>query len=204
MKIKICGITNHQDALLACELGADAVGFIFYKNSKRYIEYDQARKIIIKLPESVLKIGVFVNVEPQLINIISKEIGLTGIQLHGDESNDIVNKIKMPVWKTFRVNDKFDFSVLEEYTNCKIMLDTFSNIEYGGTGNNFDWNIIPKEIRENIILAGGISSSNVIDVYSNIKPAWVDVSSSLEKRPGNKDENKMKIFFNVINKLRTN
>lgn len=202
MKVKICGITNIEDALFACELGADAIGFIFYKNSRRFIEYEKAKSIVQSLPSFVLKVGVFVNEDSEIINKVSNEVGLNIIQLHGEESPEFINEIKLPVWKVFRVHKEFDFDILKKYKNCDFMFDTFSKESYGGTGEIFDWNIIPTELRNKIILAGGISANNIEEIYNYVSPAWVDVSSSLEKCPGKKDEIKLKEFFDVTNKLR--
>jgi len=202
VKVKICGITNIEDALISADLGADALGFIFYNKSKRFIEYNNAVEIISLLPEGIKKIGVFVNAGHELINKVSAETGLTEVQLHGDETQEEIDKILLPVWKAFRVNEEFDFNILKEYTNCSYMLDTYSENEVGGTGKSFNWNIIPHEIRNNIILAGGITAAKIEEIYKNISPAWIDVSSSLESYPGKKDKTKLTEFFNSINKLR--
>jgi phosphoribosylanthranilate isomerase len=202
MRIKICGITNYEDAKLCCDLGADALGFIFYEKSKRKISVDDAKEIINKLPAFIGKIGVFVNEDLSIIEKTSKEIKLTGIQLHGDETPEFASLINLPVIKTFRVNSEFDFSFLEKYGRCKFLLDTYSKEEYGGTGQSFNWNVIPTRIRSKIILAGGISIENIEHVFKNIQPEAVDLSSSLEKYPGKKDKIKIKNFFNKINSLR--
>ena len=151
MKVKICGITNIEDALLACELGADAIGFIFYKNSTRFIEYEKAKSIIRSLPSSVLKVGVFVNEDSKTINKVSNEIGINNVQLHGEETPEFIKKIKLPIWKVFKVNEVFDFKIIGEYKNCGFMFDTFSKESYGGTGETFDWNIIPAELKSKTI-----------------------------------------------------
>ena len=202
MKVKICGITNIEDAQLACELGADAVGFIFYEKSKRFVENQKVKSIISMLPSSVEKVGVFVNEPPENINRISKEISLTVAQLHGNESPDFLTEINLPIWKALRVKEDFDFTLTNNFMNCKIMLDAYSQNEFGGTGKTFNWNIIPDSLKSEIILAGGISSFNIEEIYKNIKPAWVDISSSLEIQPGKKDKIKLEDFFNKVNILR--
>lgn len=202
MKVKICGITNIEDAKLASELGADAVGFIFYKNSLRYLEYSKAKDIIDELPSSILKVGVFVNEKIDEINDVSEILNLTNIQLHGEETPETVNQIYLPVWKAFRVSTGFDFDRVKEFNNCRIMLDTYSADEYGGTGETFNWDLIPPDLKQDIILAGGISSNNIEKIYREVSPAWVDISSSLELQPGKKDHKKVKEFFTIINKLR--
>lgn len=202
MKIKICGITNIEDALAVESLGADAVGFIFYKKSKRYVEPDSARQIVSALSPFTVKVGVFVNNTPPLINNISEQVGINIVQLHGDEDSKILKEITLPIIKAFRVDDSFDYKKLDEYEKCSILLDTYSDSDYGGTGNNFNWDSIPLDIRNKIILAGGVSSENIEIIYNNIKPAAVDLSSSLEIMPGKKDKNKMEIFFKKVNLLR--
>ncbi|MBI9073299.1 MAG: 3-deoxy-7-phosphoheptulonate synthase [Melioribacteraceae bacterium] len=201
MKIKICGITNIEDALFSSNAGADALGFIFYKKSKRFVEYEKAKEIIALLPERIIKIGVFVNEDNDFINKISAEIGLNEIQLHGDESQADASKIKLPVIKAFRVDDEFDYSVLDEFKDYSILLDSKSNAEYGGTGLTFNWELIPKVLKKNIILAGGISINNIEKVYKNITPYMVDLSSSLESEPGKKDHYKIEQFFTKVNGL---
>ncbi|MCX7797466.1 MAG: phosphoribosylanthranilate isomerase [Melioribacter sp.] len=202
MRVKICGITNIEDALYCCKLGADALGFVFYKNSKRFIDYSEAKNIIKSLPPFISKVGVFVNTDYKEINEVAEKIGLTLIQLHGDETFDLVNKIKLPVIKSFRIKNDFDFSILDKYPNCYYLFDSFSENEFGGTGKNFNWDLIPNELKTKIILAGGISTENIEFIYKNIKPMAVDLSSSVEITVGKKSYDKLKKFFSIVNKLR--
>src|SRR3990172_12028532 len=124
-KVKICGITNLDDALLACELGANAVGFIFYPKSLRYILPDKAKSICVNLPPFVTKVGVFVNCEPQEIERIVKHTGLNLVQLHGDETAEYCSKIKTPYVKAFRVHQDFEISSLSRYNSHTFLLDAF-------------------------------------------------------------------------------
>lgn len=202
MFIKICGTTNLEDALLSYELGSDALGFIFYEKSPRYISFDEAKKIIEHLAETVEKVGVFVDYPIEKINHITQSIGLTMVQLNGNESPEDVHQISSPVLKSFRVSESFDFSLLENYDNCTFLLDTFSKDKLGGIGETFDWSIIPNHLKEKVILAGGITSHNIGKVFSEIKPKGVDLVSSVEKYPGKKDEAKLKEFFRMLNKLK--
>ena len=202
MKIKICGITNTEDALAAESFGADAVGFIFYKKSKRYVSPEQAEHITKTLSLFTTKVGVFVDESFEFINKISKQSGINVVQLHGEENLNIIKSISLPVIKTFRVDDNFDYSKLNQYQEYSILLDAYSENNYGGTGNKFNWEKIPSEMKNKIILAGGITSDNIAFIYKNINPAAVDLSSSLEITPGTKDKNKMKKFFNKVNLLR--
>ena len=203
MKVKICGITNIEDALLCEENGADALGFIFYEKSKRFVTFGKAAQIIRQLSPFVMKVGVFVNDEFEIINHVASKIGLNAVQIHSNESPEFISKITHPVIKTFRVSDKFDWKQLDEYKNCDILLDTFSPDEMGGTGKSFDWKSIPGEIRNKIILSGGITIDKLETIFSEIKPAAVDLSSALESAPGKKDHQKVKDFLKNFNQLRS-
>lgn len=203
MKIKICGITNIEDALAAESFGADALGFIFYRKSKRYVTPEQAENIIKTLSPFTTKIGVFVDEDYENINKISHQTGINVVQLHGDENPDVIKSISLPVIKAFRVDDNFNYKKLNQYQEYSILLDAYSENHYGGTGNKFDWGEIPSEIKYKIILAGGISSDNIEFIYNNINPAAVDLSSSLEITPGKKDKKKMEEFFNKVNLIRS-
>jgi phosphoribosylanthranilate isomerase len=203
IKVKICGITNLEDALLAEALGADAVGFIFYENSKRYVKPAAVKNISSKLSPFTMKVGVFVNEDLEIINSVAEKAGINTVQLHGEETPDFIDNIYYPVIKSFRIKNGFNFSELEKYKNVSYLLDTYSQKEYGGTGNKFDWEVIPEEFKRNIILAGGISSDNIEYIIQNVKPFAVDLSSSVEKEPGKKDEEKLTVFFNKIKNFRS-
>lgn len=202
MKIKICGITNLQDALLAINLGADALGFIFYKKSKRYIQTQKAAEIISQLPPLLVKVGVFVNESSDQINSIAETMGLNTVQLHGDESPEFVGEINLPVIKSIRVRNSDDINIIKKYSNCTILLDKYDKEFYGGTGEKFNWDLIPENIRSKIILAGGVSNENIEKIFHEIKPYAVDLSSSVEEFPGKKSKRKMNDFFSTVNKLR--
>lgn len=202
MKIKICGITNLEDAKYCVKLGADAVGFIFYKQSKRYVEPTIAKNIISELPPFISNVGVFVNEDKKTVNSIAKDLKLSLVQLHGEESPDYVSTINYPVIKSFRIDDKFDFSKLGNYSNCSFLLDAFHKTEYGGTGLSFDWTKIPLNLRKKIILAGGVSEENIELIHNQINPYAVDISSSVEIEPGKKDHKKLDRLFKIFNELR--
>lgn len=202
MRIKICGITRLEDALICEKLGADAIGYIFYEKSKRYIKPEDAGKISEKLSSFVSKVGVFVNESAENINRTSKIAGLNAVQLQGDESVELLEQINVPVIKGFRVDDNFDYGVLNSFKNYGMLLDSRSDNEYGGTGHSFNWERIPVEFRHKIILAGGVSSDNIEFIMKEIDPAAVDVSSSLEVSPGVKDHNEIIKFINKINDYR--
>lgn len=200
VKVKVCGITNIDAAKLCVDCGADALGFIFYRESKRYIEPDKAKMIIDSLPFFVFKVGVFVNEEVDRVNQIAQELNLNAVQLHGDESLDYCTKINYPVIKAIRVDEKLNEN-LKKYSDFTILLDSKDQKEYGGTGQKFNWDLIPESSRSKIILAGGVSEENINEIYNSIKPQAVDLSSSLEKEPGIKDHGKVKSFFRKINYL---
>jgi len=198
VKVKICGITNIEDALLCEKLGADALGFIFYNKSKRFVSAESASEIIKQLSPFTLKVGVFVNEASEIINSVSKKVGLNIVQLHGDETPQQINEINLPVIKAFRIRNDFNFNILDTYKNCYFLFDTYLAAQYGGTGNTFDWDLIPKHLVDKIILSGGISSSNIGKVIASINPSAIDVSSSLEEYPGKKSEKKINEFFNYL------
>jgi phosphoribosylanthranilate isomerase len=183
VRVKICGITRIEDAILCAELGADAIGFIFYKNSKRFIEYATAKSIIDALPFFIHKVGVFVDQSIDIINQKAKSIGLTAVQLHGNETQSDIEKINLPVIKALRISDESDLYQINNYKNCKILLDAFSNNELGGTGKKFNWN-------------------DLEFIFSQIKPEGIDLSSGVEVLPGIKDHKILTEFFIEYRKLR--
>lgn len=204
MKVKICGITNIEDALLCAENGVDALGFVFYNKSKRFISFEDAKNIAEKLSSFVMKVGVFVNEDANVVNQQAEYVGLDAVQLHGDEAPEYLAGIHHPQIKAFRVGENFDWSLIDQYKNCNILLDSFSKEQYGGTGKTFEWRIIPERFRHKIILSGGITSEKLEQIFTEIKPAAIDVLSSLEKSPGKKDKKKVIEFLEVLNGLRNN
>lgn len=203
MKVKICGITNIEDALLCEGFGADALGFIFYEKSKRFITFGKAAQIISRLNPLTVKVGVFVDDDFHIINHVAAKIGLNAVQIHSDESPEFISKITHPVIKSFRIHDQFDWSQLNEYKNCHILLDSFSQNEMGGTGKMFNWKSIPDEYRNKIILSGGITIDNLEIIFNDIEPAAIDLSSALESSPGKKEHQKVKDFLKKFNQLRS-
>ncbi|MDD3014218.1 MAG: phosphoribosylanthranilate isomerase [Candidatus Gastranaerophilales bacterium] len=204
MKIKICGITLLEDALLASKLGAWTVGFIFFKNSPRYIEPEKAAEIINNLPENLEKAGVFVNSSIEEIKSIHSKTGITIIQLHGDESAEFcseLSKLNIPIIKALRINNESDLSIIPRYKDkvFAILLDKYSDKEYGGTGKSFNWDIVLKAKTYNIplILAGGLNSSNIEEAVK-LEPYAMDISSGVEKSKGIKDHQKMTELFQLI------
>lgn len=202
MKVKICGITNLRDALLCESLGADALGFIFYKKSKRYISPEDAGNIMKYLSPFTIKVGVFVDEPVENVLKINDLAKFNIAQLHGHEDFGYINRLDIPVIKSFRIDNNFNFEIIKKYPGVTYLLDTFSEIIPGGTGKVFNWKLIPENIINNIVLAGGVSSENIEYIYNNIKPQAVDLSSSIESMPGKKDREKTENFFNKLKQIR--
>lgn len=199
-KIKICGITNIDDALNAVELGADALGFVFYSKSKRYIEPAKASEITEIIPPFIKKVGVFSNGDQGLISSIVQEAGLDLIQIHGDETPGYCDKLEYPYIKAFRLKDEHSLGDVKKYKTNYILFDTFSKDEYGGTGKAFDWNILKDHPFENkyVIISGGLNPENVDEAVTLLRPYAVDVSSGVEEYPGKKDIDKIKKFIEAV------
>ena len=197
-RVKICGITNKEDALKSVELGAWALGFIFYRKSPRFVSPYKVKKIIDALPPFVTPVGVFVNQNEGAIKDIVDFCGINNVQLHGDESPLVCQRLskKYKVIKAFRVKEDFNISGLGEYPVTAYLFDGHEKGVFGGTGKIFDWNVIKdKKIPKPVILSGGLSPDNVAGAVRGLSPYAVDVSSGVEKEPGKKDYGKMEIFF---------
>jgi phosphoribosylanthranilate isomerase len=199
IKIKICGITNVEDALLAVDLGADALGFMFYKESKRNIRPHEAHKIISKLPPFITTVGVFVNQEPNEIRNTQEEAGFDIVQLHGDESPDFCKNFGRRIIKAIRVKDGTSLKEVESYPAGTVLFDTYSEESYGGTGKSFKWEILRDfHTSKRIILSGGLSPENVAQAIGIVNPYGVDVSSGVEEYPGKKSPEKLKKFIETV------
>ncbi|WP_088041512.1 phosphoribosylanthranilate isomerase [Bacillus sp. EAC] len=198
MKVKICGVTNVKTAQVAVEAGADAIGFVFAE-SKRKINPDEAKKISISIPDHILKIGVFVNETKEVLESVYKDVGLTHLQLHGDESPEFCHSLRFPVIKAVRIENESDVHRITEYDCDYVLVDSPAGKYHGGNGTTFDWNLLQNiEIpREKLILAGGLNTENVLLASELIKPVMIDVSSGVETG-GIKDEKKIKSFINKV------
>lgn len=195
VKIKICGITNIEDALFAANCGANALGFIFFKDSPRFIDAPSAKEIISHLPPFLTTVGVFVNEEPEEIRKIMKYVGLDVVQLHGGEPPETC-KVWSRVIKAFRINTFDDLTALSRYKSSAYLLDTYSPDQYGGTGKTFNWDIAVEAKRYGpIILSGGLNIENVELAIQWVKPYAVDVCSGIEQSKGKKDHVKMRDFI---------
>lgn len=202
MKVKICGITNLEDALFAADCGADAIGFVFYTKSPRCITPDKAAAIIAKLPPFITTIGVFVNEDPGKIREILEITGIKALQLHGDERPEVC-KIWSPVIKSFRVKDMSDLKALGQFPGiAAYLMDTYSEAEHGGTGRIFNWDIAVEAKRKGrIILAGGLTPENIEAAVKHVGPYAVDVCSGVEAEKGRKDLTKVKEFIDKAKKI---
>lgn len=197
--VKICGITSLKDAEMAVNYSVPAIGLIFYPDSPRYVDPAEVEQWIDRIPDSVKKVGVFVNEQIDTINNITRQLKLEFIQLHGDESPEFCNGIIRPVIKVFRVGDDFDAIVLNEYDVHGFLFDTYKKGNPGGTGTRFNWDLIANLKTETpIILSGGLTPENVLNGIEAVNPAAVDVNSGVESVPGVKDEEKIKELFSVL------
>jgi phosphoribosylanthranilate isomerase len=198
VRVKICGITNLEDAVGAVEAGADALGFNFYPRSPRYIEPENARRIIEELP-GVLMVGVFVNAGvPEEVARVAEASKVSAVQLHGDESPAYCRALKsLYVIKALRVAKDFVPESVSEYETEAILLDAFDGRERGGTGRAFDWEIARRvrELVPKLYLAGGLSAENVAEAVERVRPYAVDACSRLEHAPGRKDAARVRAFI---------
>lgn len=197
VRVKICGITNLDDALTAVDLGADALGFVFFQDSPRHVSYDDAASIIRKLPPFVTTVGVFVNERPEQIEKIVSLTGIDIIQLHGDEPPSLCT-LSRRIIKAIRVKSLESLDPLIDYQGkvSSFLLDAYTPDVLGGTGRIFNWEIASHAKRfGRIILAGGLTPNNVAEAVRQVIPYGVDVSSGIELRKGKKDHSKMKIFI---------
>ena len=222
VKVKICGITNMEDAKIAVKLGADALGFVFAFSPRRISEA-RAYKIIRELPPFVSSVGVFVNDQLARVNQIIKKCNLNVVQFHGDESPDYCGHFEgMKVIKAFRVRNQKSLRVLSDYRVDGFLLDTYIEGKMGGTGASFNWDLVRpvrdfatsgsgkgisngvnllKDFREPIILSGGLSPDNIAEAVKMVKPYAVDVSTGVESTPGKKDPQLVKEFIRRAKQL---
>ena len=201
VRIKICGITNPEDALLAAELGADALGFIFYPPSPRSVAPDAARAIIAQLPPLVTTVGVFVDEDAAAVRDLAARLGLDWVQLHGQEPPEYCRSLGRRVIKGFHILDENSLASLPAYRGAAqaLLLDTYKKGQTGGTGETFDWHLANEARKYGpIILAGGLNPDNVARAVDTAQPQAVDVASGVEAAPGKKDPEKLKKFFAAL------
>ena len=190
---------------MAANYGASALGFIFYEKSPRYINPEILKTWISNVPSSVKKVGVFVNKDVDKVNKIAEKLNLGMVQLHGDESPEYCNQMIKPVIKVFRVNNKFDSIMLNNYQVATFLFDTYNKENHGGTGESFDWqSIFQLNTEIPVILSGGLNADNVLEGIEVVKPSAVDVNSGVEAAPGKKDEEKIKNLFTILKNTKGN
>lgn len=202
-KVKICGITNYEDAIAAVEMGADMLGFNFYPESPRYVSPEKTREILSKIPGFVQVAGVFVNSSLDDIAGVIDQCQINWVQLHGEEDPEFCNQFRtfnVKTMKAIRVKNQEDIVSSNDYHTDAILLDAYSPDKYGGTGLTFDWNIIGN-IYKRIFLAGGINPDNAVKAVE-LGVYGIDVCSGIESEPGKKDHDKMKKLFENIRHLR--
>ena len=201
VRVKVCGITNLEDALVAVEAGADALGFNFYRRSSRFIAPREARSIIERLPETVMSVGIFVNEEsPEALARMADEACVAAVQLHGDESVEYCRALAQPKRfriKALRVHQGFEPETASVYETEAILLDAFDPKARGGTGHTIDWERARKtrEIVPKLFLAGGLSPENIEEAITIVRPYGVDACSGLEYAPGRKDAARVRDFI---------
>ncbi len=204
VRIKICGITNLEDARLAADLGAHALGFIFYPKSPRAVQPEVAREIIKNLQPFVLRVGVFVDEPAEAVRELVDRVGLDRVQLHGRESPEYCRSLGCRVIKGFRVRGGEILRELAEYQGAvqAFLLDAYKPGTPGGTGETFDWEIA-RQAREYgpVILAGGLTGANVAEAVRIAQPTAVDVASGVEARPGKKEPGKLRAFFEALKEV---
>jgi len=195
--VKICGITSILDAKKACELGAHALGFVFYEQSPRYISAEQANAIVEQLPPFVVPIALFVDAKKLQIDAVIKSNHRWQIQFHGNETDSYCHSFGRSYIKALRVKDGFDImGEIDKYPNASaILLDAFKAGVPGGTGERFNWNLVPKSTDKPLVLAGGLTPENVQSAITSVQPYAVDVSGGVEQSKGIKDHKKLALFL---------
>ncbi len=200
IRIKVCGITRLEDAMSASGLGVDAIGFIFYEKSKRFIRPSDAAAIIRRIPPFISTVGIFVDAS---LDEICSVMGLTGIgavQLHGDETPEFCNQCPGRVIKAFRVSSDFRLSTIRQYNGLSaFLLDTWDENLHGGTGRPLDWAVAAKATSYgNLVLAGGLGPSNLAEAIAAVTPYGVDLNSGIEILPGQKNPQKMRQAVEIV------
>ena len=202
-EIKICGITNLEDASFAVECGADALGFNFYPKSPRYGAPESVKEIIAKIPDGITKVGVFVNHDALEVKKIVEYCRLDLVQLHGDESPEYCRQLPSSLLiKAFSPRGEGDLRTLSSYPVRAILVDTYDPVRYGGTGKRSDWRLAVK-VKEThpLIIAGGLNADNIREVIEIVSPHAVDINSGAESSPGRKDPEKVRKIIEIVRRI---
>ena len=202
IRVKVCGIRRRSDAALAVELGATALGFVFWPRSPRLVTADEVRAIINDLPAFVTRVGVFVNQPPAEVFETATRAGLNSVQLHGDEDAAAYGDSPLPVIKALPVSEGFTLSAVQDLpSRVTVLLDAHDPVRRGGTGRVIEWTVAAAAARVRpVILSGGLTPDNVGKAAAAVQPYAVDVSSGVESAPGIKDEMKLRAFFAALEK----
>lgn len=202
VRTKICGITSLEDACQAIEAGADALGFVFYQNSPRYISPEQAAGICKKLPPFVSKVGLFVDASRKEINEICDIVELDLLQFHGNEQEEDCLGFSIPYIKAIKIQSDKDLESAEGmYPTAKaILVDTYKQGVPGGTGERFDWTLLPEQRLKSLILAGGLNEKNIYQAIQTVRPYAVDVSGGVEQAKGKKNHRTVTQFLNEVSR----
>lgn len=202
-RVKICGVTRKQDVVAAVKAGADAIGFVFYEPSPRYVTPEVARELVSALPPFVSATGLFVNPEAEYVNTVLAQVPLDLLQFHGDESPEFCESFGVRWIKAVRVRESSDIeNAFRDYGNARgLLVDAWDPDKYGGTGQAFNWSLIPKTRPLPLILAGGLASDNVSRAVAEVRPWAVDVSGGVESSKGIKDDEKITDFINEVHRV---
>jgi phosphoribosylanthranilate isomerase len=197
VRVKICGITRLEDMRAACQAGADALGFVFYAKSPRHLSIEQARSLVAALPPFVTSVGLFVDAEPAFVRQVLTEVPLDVLQFHGNESPAECGGFARPYLKAIRVRPGADLLkyATDYHDALGLLLDAYVSGVPGGTGERFDWSLIPARFPMPVVLSGGLTPENVAEAVRQVRPWAVDVSSGVEAGPGVKDAAKVAAFI---------
>jgi phosphoribosylanthranilate isomerase len=199
-QVKICGITNEEDALFAASCDAEALGFIFYPPSQRYIKPEEARKIISVLPKEIVKVGVFVNENAAQIKRVMEYCGLDMVQLHGDELPEFCREFPADrIIKAVELKNEDDLNHALDYDVAVLLVDNRHAGLYGGTGRKANWKLACRiKNKKPLILSGGLNEENIAEAMQTVAPAALDINSGVESEPGKKDHAKLARIFDII------
>ncbi|MDC0446346.1 phosphoribosylanthranilate isomerase [Gammaproteobacteria bacterium] len=203
MKIKICGLTDPENSKQIASLDIHAIGLVFFNESPRAVSIEQANEIIQEIPPFINKVGLFVNANSNFVDQVLNSVNIDTIQFHGDESSSDCSQFQMPFIKAIRMREGTNLlSQAEEFSSASgLLLDSFEEDSYGGTGKSFDWNLIKNNLDLPIILAGGLNKDNIMSAIEKTQPYAIDISSGVEVDKGIKDIEKTKEIIEIVKSI---
>ena len=203
MKIKICGLTDPENSKQIASLDIHAIGLVFFNESPRAVSIEQANEIIQELPPFINKVGLFVNANSNFVDQVLNSVNIDTIQFHGDESSSDCSQFQMPFIKAIRMREGTNLlKQAEEFSSASgLLLDSFEEDSYGGTGKSFDWNLIKNNLDLPIILAGGLNKDNIMSAIEKTQPYAIDISSGVEVDKGIKDIEKTKEIIEIVKSI---